>query len=1108
MRIGEDDRARVPFALIGVLLLLGSTTFATTLAGRGLVREDRSADKAVQRVEANAAAAVRGSVRTAARDAAREPLTRPANTSFGRVIDPNSPFRDALRIRIYLIARRRLRAVRYRHGDVVARASLPATPTPAALRAAKARVRIEATDGGTALRVRLRGVNYTATRAGRRIVTRTRTVALTVATPVLALHDRTRRFERRLDRDPLDGPGLGRRLTARLYPVVWARAYAQREGLPVENVLANRHVAVATNGAVLAEQRAAFGRSDPDGRRGTRRALVRLGARDLAPPLGPGADAWTRRVIPRPNDVSDGPTSIPRFETADAPSPRRRFVVGVNRSADAAMGRVLAADGNRSFDGAIRAGYRVTGRLHTATRLVRSDPRPDPIEPDGSYSLDDRRVSATVTVRNATAPRPTVGDGERRVVTREREVTAHRRVTWVWADGNETERTHGEWSATYRIGFTVTVEPDGRAPGPNRTVRPAFRRGGPLDGPNLADVPARVRELLIGDRGGPDAVARRVALDRLGTRRVRVVGRRPDDLRRWVYADLAGLRDRIRNVSVRVRGDRLAAGRANPAADLAARIRAHRSAFVDAPETYRGAADRARVAARVAYVDAVLAALDRRAAARRARTDRLDRVLADAGAGSGAHVLRVLRASRSVADPRRRVPVRGPTGPVRPTPDASPAYLTLAAVDRERVDAVPAGERYHPLTAQNRNLFAVPYGDDADRVGGGPEAGTDLRTAGSALVAANQVPARRAGDRLDTRRDRLSHATSLALRPVLIEARNVVRRRTTLGGSTAVTVVHDALHRWNGTGRRALAATNGSLQRAIAAEAVERLRDPNATRADRLATWLRLSTGRVVRGPRARVDENLTASTRNAVRDLAGRALYEADASRRGDGTRRPPWTERALGGVPAGLPVSPVPGYWYATTNVWTVRVRGAYARFFLRTRRGVPGQSLRYVRDGSTVALDVTGDGEPERLGYDERISFETNTTVVVAVPPGGGVGDGEANERSSGWPRPACLGRGVARRACRWRGESGPPVGGRSARGAGRRVRARTAWEFVALARTPAGPASGDTRRWDNRVSDFPRRAAASGDGRLEPRVTARPAHPRSASSGRSFAARQAG
>jgi hypothetical protein len=131
------------------------------------------------------------------------------------------------------------------------------------------------------------------------------------------------------------------------------------------------------------------------------------------------------------------------------------------------------------------------------------------------------------------------------------------------------------------------------------------------------------------------------------------------------------------------------------------------------------------------------------------------------------------------------------------------------------------------------------------------------------------------------------------------------------------------------------------------------------------------------------------------------------DADAGGGGARA--GSRAATRRTPAGLPIAPAPGYWYATVNAWTVSVRGAYARFALHTRRGPPGETLRYVRDGSTVALDVDGDGETERLGHDERVGFAANTTVVVAVPAPGFVGDrdGNADERSAGWPRPACLG-----------------------------------------------------------------------------------------------------
>jgi hypothetical protein len=127
----------------------------------------------------------------------------------------------------------------------------------------------------------------------------------------------------------------------------------------------------------------------------------------------------------------------------------------------------------------------------------------------------------------------------------------------------------------------------------------------------------------------------------------------------------------------------------------------------------------------------------------------------------------------------------------------------------------------------------------------------------------------------------------------------------------------------------------------------------------------------------------------------------------RGAGDRARKRLARARTAVPAGVPVTPVPGYWYATANAWQVAVGGRYARFTVRTGRdspAIPGGSVAYFRDGSAVTLDVDGDGERERLGRSTRVSFETSTTVLVVVPPGkSGVGDvdGERTEESPGWP-----------------------------------------------------------------------------------------------------------
>lgn len=88
---------------------------------------------------------------------------------------------------------------------------------------------------------------------------------------------------------------------------------------------------------------------------------------------------------------------------------------------------------------------------------------------------------------------------------------------------------------------------------------------------------------------------------------------------------------------------------------------------------------------------------------------------------------------------------------------------------------------------------------------------------------------------------------------------------------------------------------------------------------------------------------------------------------------------------------------------NVWIVNAHGSYARFTVRADRGLPGRSLRYVRDGSRVRYDWDGDGHRELVGRSRPVDLEVETAIVVVVPPGGqGVGDtdGNADERSAGW------------------------------------------------------------------------------------------------------------
>jgi hypothetical protein len=100
------------------------------------------------------------------------------------------------------------------------------------------------------------------------------------------------------------------------------------------------------------------------------------------------------------------------------------------------------------------------------------------------------------------------------------------------------------------------------------------------------------------------------------------------------------------------------------------------------------------------------------------------------------------------------------------------------------------------------------------------------------------------------------------------------------------------------------------------------------------------------------------------------------------------------------------VPGSWYATANAWSVDVRGSWAAFTVRAGGGSPvgpGNGTAYVRTDEPVAFDVNGDGRPDPVGHNERVSFDVNATVGVVVPAGPrGVGDtsGGQDEQSPGW------------------------------------------------------------------------------------------------------------
>jgi hypothetical protein len=996
--------ARIPFALVGVVLLVSTTTLVGSL--RDPVVGQPAVERAMDRVDAATQSALRAAARTAARNAARHPVTVPARTEYGAVLDGSRPFRDALRIRIYLRVRDALDRISERRHGVSVRASVPAVDSPADLRRARERVTVaRAGPNGTSLRVSVANVTLRATRDGRVLGTRTTSPTLVVPTPTLAVHDRVRRYERRLQAGPLEH-GLGRRLTARLYPVVWARGYAQYRGAPVENVLANRHVALSTNGGALSLQRDLFGHSDPAGRQVLWRVAARTGLRDLLAGSSVPVPEFLR--VARQGAGPEPTVSDPEgLGGAADPSvgPETPVTVGIDGIADDAfltthrdLRRVL----RRTYSGRVHLTQRVR---HLGTTQVRAVESPGP-----GWSHDQSQTRTTVTVRDRD-PRP-VGPveatGEHLLGVYGRTVVLEHRTTHWWTGperGTETTRSKRveRFAVTLALAGNHTL-----GPAPSRPYASVHERGGPFDGENLADVPPRARQRLLSDRGGVDALAARAArgADVSGT--VVVHGERPDALDEWVYADLVGLRERVRNISTTTtRGD-LATYRTNPPAVLASKLRERRTDLVGTPERYPNVARRARVAARTAYIDTLLGMLDERARTRnRTESNLRDRLAAASNRTSLGDPLQRLQVGYDRRRDRRDTET---PGGLSMRVDAEPAYLTTDAVGHTTVPTLDPGVREHPLVARNRNVVTLPYRDVADAVVGfvvGPDR-TRLRTGAQVLRTIAQANVSTAA--LD--RGSLGSQVRNGTRAGERAARGTLSDFG-LGDRTGRRVaVRDALGRWETPAARALAMTNGSVATAVHDVAVERWsgRLTDRTR-DLLALRLERAIERATTARRARPTEPSVDGTagrfRTLVRDelatRAGGAIANATEAKIEDATGR------SLARLPAGLPVAPAPGFWYATVNLWRVDVAGEYVRFTVRVPRGTPddpGAQLHYVRDAGTVRLDVDGDGDPERLGRTTRLSFRTGTEIAIAVPPGPqGVGDvdGEAVETSAGWPDP---------------------------------------------------------------------------------------------------------
>ncbi|MFB6110301.1 MAG: hypothetical protein ABEJ60_05435 [Halodesulfurarchaeum sp.] len=952
MTFRADRRGRIPFAFLGAVLLLTSSLYVTALTPPSVT--EPVAEEIATDAQMEARLALETAIREAERAAAAEPIIVPSPDGMGSILPENDTFRHALELRIAWRARAALRVARVTREGISASVALPPITDTSSARRALHGVSVEAVDGDR-YRITVGDLRVTVRRRGR-LVDRSRyTATITLDLPAMALHERTIRFESRLDAG-LANPGFTRDLTARLFPIVWVRGYAQYGGAPIPNVLANRHVELMANDALLAQQAAVFGTVDPRGRRAMGVAAADVATRDLFT----GAEELLRAQLTMPRTVrtENGPMTVsPQLPQPSVVSNEQS--VDADHTADEAFLAFLEGREGPSLRETVDRVYRGSVRVdgHASFRTTE-------ISPVGSPPPNSTRVfSDTDTERWLAGGHLESGAGST-LRTYDGRVIEETTTTHYWL-GN---RTVGTTERVERRTYDVTLDlrcryrPPGILPGRPDSSCPF---GDPVR-EQLAE--AGVNRLLSGGSLEEIAEAAVEGDGDTGWRQIDLVP--PETVRDRAYLRTAALRDAVRGISVSVE-TRSIASSTNPAAELRTAILTRRSALLGTLARDGSVADRAVAATRVRYLDRTVARL-------------------------GSRTPMVQRAQNALSHQlqTRLVPSEPPARSSPTTDDyvatvsGSPAYLSSAP---------PEGAPR--MDVRNVNLFTLPYGDAADAVAGRIEStgsrSVSLHTAARTLAAVGDAGA--GGDRQ-------VRALGRELEGSMAVATD--RYESVLSGSMdggrAHRIVAAAVTQWPDVSDRALAVTDGRMARAIGAALPPGLAP---TDRDRIRVELRVASTEIRSEAAVQVPQSLVEAARVDVQSGASRQ-YTAVA-----GTLGGELGKRAIGRnvtqLPAGLPLLPVPGYWYATANAWTVSVRGSYDRFAVTARRTAPGGgsngTVEYVREDTPVRLDLDRDGRPELLGSNREVQFAARTGVVIVVPPGRtGVGDrgGNAIETSPGW------------------------------------------------------------------------------------------------------------
>jgi hypothetical protein len=295
----KDRRAWIPFALIGVLLLVVSTLIVVSVQDQQRQQTEPQFDEAAafDQSEAAAQTALQTAVQDATTEVANEPVSSNASdpTKIEQALrnanndasDVSSEiiFRNYMRLRVYMQASDAFENTGQQIRDTTQSAvSIPPIDPRnndtediveklENVRLAVGRNDSTSLNAGK-LRVTIEDVNITISQDNQVVAQRTTDVNATVATTLFELRNMVQDYENALERGFFSGlgsgkPSFGVEFAARVYPVTIAKSglkWATSPGSPVsfQEIASNRQSEVLANHAIFSLQRQIFDTSDPE----------------------------------------------------------------------------------------------------------------------------------------------------------------------------------------------------------------------------------------------------------------------------------------------------------------------------------------------------------------------------------------------------------------------------------------------------------------------------------------------------------------------------------------------------------------------------------------------------------------------------------------------------------------------------------------------------------------------------------------------------------------------------------------------------------------------------------------------------------------------------